>query len=277
MTELSTGLSLSYAKFFLGFLLAVLVALLAWRARSLSSSGAWAAIITGGLIFGLGGLPWAALLLTFFISSSALSKAFTRRKAALNEKFSKSGRRDWEQVLANGGLGVFLVLVYFVFSEKDWIWAAYAGAMAAVNADTWATEVGVLSRKPPRLITTGKVVERGTSGGITLAGSLAAFLGSLLVGCVAAVFRPVSNTLLFILAASLGGLAGSLVDSLLGASVQGIYACPSCEKETERHPLHSCGTVTVHLRGWRWMNNEIVNFACSLAGAIFAVLLWVFV
>jgi uncharacterized membrane protein len=149
--------------------------------------------------------------------------------------------------------------------------------MAAVNADTWATEVGVLSRKLPRLITTGKVVERGTSGGITLAGSLAAFLGSLLVGCVAAVFMPVSNTLLFILAASLGGLAGSLVDSLLGASVQGIYACPSCEKETERHPLHSCGTVTVHLRGWRWVNNEIVNFACSLAGAIFAVLLWVFV
>jgi uncharacterized protein (TIGR00297 family) len=274
MTELSTVLSLSYTKLIGGFLLALLVALIGWRMHALSSSGAWAAVISGSLIFGLGGLPWAVLLLTFFISSSALSKAFSRRKSAVNEKFSKGSRREWDQVFANGGLGVILVVLYSLYPEKDWLWIAYTGAIAAVNADTWATEVGVLSHTPPRLITTGKVVERGTSGGITLVGSLAAFLGSLLISLVAAFMSPDTNLPLFILVGSVGGMGGALVDSLLGASVQGIYFCPSCNKETERHPLHSCGAATSPLRGWRWVNNEIVNFSCSLFGAFTAAALW---
>jgi uncharacterized protein (TIGR00297 family) len=132
-----------------------------------------AAILTGGLIFGFGGLPWAALLLTFFVSSSALSKAFKRRKAELAEKFSKGSQRDWGQVLANGGLGALLAIGFAFKPHPNWIWLAFAGAMAAVNADTWSTELGVLSPVPPRMITSGKQVERGTSGGISLTGTLA--------------------------------------------------------------------------------------------------------
>ena len=138
-----------------GFLLAALIALLAWRAHALSPSGALAAALTGGLIFGLGGLPWAALLLTFFISSSLLSRLFAGRKAGVSEKFSKGHQRDWGQVLANGGLGALLVTGYALWPESPAWWAAYVGAMAAVNADTWATELGVLSRSAPRLITSG--------------------------------------------------------------------------------------------------------------------------
>ena len=274
MTELSTVFSLSYAQLFFGFLLAFLVAYLGWRARALSASGAWAAGISGGLIFGLGGLSWAVLLLTFFISSSALSKAFSQRKMALSEKFSKGSQRDWQQVLANGGMGVVLVLLFLLLPGKEWSWVAYVGAMAAVNADTWATEVGVLNPTPPRLLTSGKVVERGTSGGVTLLGSLATLLGSLLIGGVAALISPDFSAFMLLLAASFGGVAGSLFDSLLGASVQGIYYCPACRKETERHPLHSCGAATVPLRGWRWLNNEVVNLSCSLVGSLIAVLLW---
>ena len=102
-----------------------------------------------------------------------------------------------------------------------------------------------------------------------------ALLGSLLVAAVAVTFFPASNALWLILAGSLGGLTGSLGDSIIGATLQGIYTCPTCKKETERHPLHSCGTKTVHLRGWRWVNNEVVNFSCSLIGAMVAVALWV--
>ena len=153
----------------IGFSLAVLIALLAWRAKTLSGSGALAAILTGGLIFGLGGLPWAIPLLVFFISSSALSRLFAQRKAALNEKFSKGSRRDWGQVMANGGLGALMALGFTLLGAPTWAWLAYIGAMAAVNADTWATEIGVLNPHPPRLITTGKPVERGASGAISLA------------------------------------------------------------------------------------------------------------
>jgi uncharacterized protein (TIGR00297 family) len=254
-----------------GFLLGALVGFGAYRAGALTRSGAWAAALTGGLIFGLGGLPWAVLLLTFFISSSALSRAFARRKEALSEKFSKGSRRDYGQVLANGGLGALLTLALVLLPDADWQWVAFAGAMAAVNADTWATEIGVLSPSPPRLITNGKVVERGTSGGVTLTGYLAALGGAGLIGLAAVLFTPGVPWLGFVGLIALAGLAGSTLDSLLGATVQAIYYCPQCQKETESHPLHSCNTETTQVRGWRWLNNDMVNLLCSLAGAIFAV------
>lgn len=251
-----------------GFICGILVAYLARRAEALSTSGAWAAAITGGLIFGLGGLAWALLLLVFFISSSALSRAFRQQKATLDEKFSKGSRRDWGQVLANGGLGALLALAHAGLPGQDWPWLAFIGAMAAVNADTWATELGVLNPTRPRLITTGLPVERGTSGGVSRAGYLAVVAGSLLIGLAALPFSSTGlNTLA---AAAAGGLAGSTLDSLLGATLQAIYYCPGCSKDTERHPHHSCGSQTHLQRGWRWLDNDWVNFLCSLAGALTA-------
>jgi uncharacterized protein (TIGR00297 family) len=257
-----------------GFLLAIIIAVFAWWAGTLSQSGVVAAVITGGLIFGLGGLPWAVLLLTFFISSSVLTRAFSKRKAALSEKFSKGGRRDWGQVLANGGVGAILALGNYLWPHPEWMWLAFAGAMAAVNADTWSTEVGVLNPVSPRMITSGKIVERGTSGGITLTGTLAAVGGAALIGIAAIIVAPSSDWLPHLGIIILAGLLGSLFDSVLGATVQAIYWCPICDKETERHPLHSCGTPTNQVRGWSWVNNDLVNFACSLMGAILACGIW---
>ncbi len=258
----------------IGFLLAVLIALVAWRVGSLSISGALAAVLTGGLIFGLGGLVWAVLLLTFFISSSALTKAFSKRKASLAEKFSKGSQRDWGQVLANGAMGALLAVGFAIPPHYEWLWLAFAGVMAAVNADTWSTELGVLSGIPPRLITTGRKVERGTSGGITAAGILAAVGGATLIGIMAMLFSPDQRGPLALAIIILGGLVGSLFDSVLGATVQAIYWCPTCNKETERHPMHTCGSPTQQIRGISWINNDVVNFACSVMGALATVGLW---
>lgn len=266
----------SLLQFVLGAILAVSIAILAWKLGSLSISGAWAASITGMFIFGLGGLSWAAVLLAFFISSSLVSRLFKTRKAALDEKFSKGTQRDWGQVFANGGLGIVLVLLYTVLNEQGWIWWAYAGAMAAVNADTWATELGVLSPHPPRLVTSGRAAEPGTSGAISLTGTLAAFGGALLIGIIASMFDGISGLGVIAAVTAVAGLVGSLFDSLLGATVQAIYYCPVCQKETERYPFHLCLTPTIHRRGWRWMNNDWVNFLCSLAGALVALGAWAF-
>jgi uncharacterized protein (TIGR00297 family) len=264
-----------FVRLVIGFVLAGAIGYLAYRVRSLSKSGAWAAVLTGGLIFGLGGLPWAVLLLTFFISSSALSRLFNQRKQAMNEKFSKGSQRDGGQVLANGSLGALLAVAAVVWPGSSWPWFAFIGAMAAVNADTWATELGVLSRSEPRLISNGKRVERGTSGGITLLGSLSTLGGAALVGVMAVLFNDLTGAA-GLLSALLAGLAGSLFDSWLGATVQAIYYCPACEKETERFPLHTCGTQTRLRRGWDWLNNDWVNFACSLAGVLVALGVWRF-
>jgi Raf kinase inhibitor-like YbhB/YbcL family protein len=183
------------------------------------------------------------------------------------------------QVLANGGAAGLFVLLTLVFPDSAWVWAGFAGSLAAANADTWATELGVLSPTLPRLITSGRTVENGTSGAISPVGTLAAAAGSLLIALLAAILWPnpapggVGGFLLRLGIVLLAGIVGSLVDSLLGATWQAIYFCPSCAKETERHPLHSCGTPTRLQRGFPWLDNDTVNGACTLAGALVAAIL----
>lgn len=256
-------------QLFTGFILAVLISFSAWKAGALSKSGAAAAALIGLVVFGLGGLEWAVLLLVFFISSSLLSRLFKKKKLEVSDKFSKGEKRDWGQVAANGGAAASLVLVHFFFPENSLTWLAFAGALAAVNADTWATELGVLNRKSPRLITTWETVERGASGGVSPAGFLAAAAGAGIVGAAAAAFTQANLWLVFGIVL-LGGFTGSLVDSALGATLQAIYCCPQCRKETERHPLHTCGAQTTSLRGFQAINNDVVNFICSLTGAAVA-------
>ncbi|NPV55384.1 MAG: DUF92 domain-containing protein [Anaerolineae bacterium] len=261
----------------LGLLLAVLTVVVAYRARSLSRSGALAAATLGTVVFGLGGLRWAALLLAFFISSSALSRLFRRQKAHVAEEFSKGSRRDAAQVAANGGIAGLFVLLHLAFPAEAWTWLGFAGSLAAANADTWATELGVLSRQPPRQITTGKPVARGSSGAISATGTLAACAGSGMVALLAVLLwqselSPGAGALLFG-GVTLAGVLGGLVDSLLGATLQTIYFCPTCQKETERHPRHKCGSQTERLRGLTWLDNDLVNAACTLTGALCAALL----
>jgi uncharacterized protein (TIGR00297 family) len=262
----------------IGLLLSGLIAILAYRRASLDASGALGAMIVGTLIFGFGGWIWGLTLITFFFSSSILSHYKDSAKQDLAEKFAKGHRRDLGQTVANGGVGAALAIAYAAWHQPA-IFAAFLGAMAAVTADTWATELGVLSASPPRLITNRHVVEVGTSGGVSLLGIAASAAGALVIG-LAALISSVIDQLIrnaddplgygcTVPLALVGGLVGSLVDSLLGASVQAIYYCPNCTKETEKS-LHGCGTPTLHLRGWRWLNNDMVNFFSSVAGALVA-------
>jgi uncharacterized protein (TIGR00297 family) len=258
----------------LGFLLAILIAFLAYKVRSLNTNGAIAAAFTGTVIFGIGGLEWAILLLTFFITSSALSRAFKKRKANLDEKFSKGHERDAGQVFGNGGIAAFFAALHYFLPNEPWVWVAFAASLAAVNADTWATELGVLNPSPPRMITNlNKVVEKGTSGGISLVGTLASLAGSALIGILAASLYPTPAPVHVFLIVTLSGLAGSLFDSLLGGTVQAMYYCATDQKETEKHPLHTCGTQTIHIRGWKWLDNDLVNFSCGAFGVAIAMLL----
>jgi uncharacterized protein (TIGR00297 family) len=257
----------------LGFILAIIVAVLAYRVHSLNKSGAAAATIVGTIIFGIGGWQWAILLLTFFITSSGLSRAFKKRKEGLSEKFSKGHERDAGQVLGNGGLATFFAALQAFYPESILPWIGFAASLAAVNADTWATELGVLNPTPPRMITDlRKRVEKGTSGGISLWGTGASILGAAIIALPAVLLSPIDTlTTGHWLLITIAGLAGSLFDSFLGATVQAMYYCPTDEKETEKHPLHTCGTETVHIRGWKWLDNDWVNFACGAFGVMIAL------
>ena len=256
------------------FALAALIAVLAWKLGALNRSGVAAATLLGGLVYALGGLAWAILLVAFFVSSSLLSRAFEGRKRNLASSFAKGGHRDWAQVAANGAPAAgFLILAVVGLIPVAWAWLGYAAALATVAADTWATELGLLSPKPPRLITNFKPVARGTSGAISFAGTFASLLGATFIATLAYWLLPLLQPFAFYALIALAGLLGSLIDSWLGATVQAIYYCPYCSEETERHPLHNCGNAALHQRGWPWLNNDWVNFISSLAASALALLL----
>ena len=270
-------------RLLLGLLLSLAVGGLGYWRRSLSASGALGAVLLGTTVFGLGGWVWGGTLVAFFVSSSLLSHYQAGRKAIFAEKFSKDSRRDLGQALANGGVAALLALLVGLLGKGRPVYPllayAFFGALAAVNADTWATELGVLSAHTPRLVTSGRPAVPGTSGAVTLEGTLAAAAGAAFIGVVAFALIQGAAILtsghwllsdwLLIPVATLSGLAGSLFDSLLGASLQAIYVCPACGVETER-ALHRCGQPTRHVRGWRWLDNDWVNFFASMVGAILA-------
>ncbi len=211
-----------------------------------------------------GGWQAALVLFAFFIPSVALSRLGRARKRALVD-VGKHGARDAWQVLANGGVAALCALVAMRFGAP-WL-AAFAGAFAAASADTWGTEIGTLVRQAPRSILTFKPLATGMSGGVTVAGTLAEIAGATFVALVAllvgvAAFVPVA----------VGGIAGALVDSILGASLQSLRHCPACGRDCETDP-HECGSATVARRGLDWFGNDAVNLAATLTGALVAGML----
>lgn len=253
-------------QFTIGMVLALILAVVSFQLKFLTGGGAVSLLILGSLVFGIGGWIFAAPILAFFLVSSILSKTGKKRKDTLRHVFEKSGCRDAAQVLANGGIAGLLVLVWF-FTRNDQIYVLYITSLAAVTADTWATEIGVLSKRMPRSILTMQKVPLGTSGGITLLGSLGALAGSAVIGLVGYFSASGFEFGLFeLILVSIAGLVASFVDSLLGITVQSQYKCRTCGKITEKK--QHCGKPSHYYKGWRWVNNDVVNLLCAVSGVL---------
>jgi uncharacterized protein (TIGR00297 family) len=239
------------------------VAALARRAGSLSASGAVAATLVGGAS-AAAGWAWAALLIGWFVASSALTRLGAATKARRTAAtLPHAGPRTALQVWANGGVFALAALGAQLTGDARFA-AAAVGALAAAAADTWATEIGTLLGGAPRSIVTGAAVEPGLSGGITVAGTLGGAVGALAVALPGTMLLGGGFTLLWPLAAA--GVLGGLGDSLLGATVQAKRRCPRCQRWTER-ATHDCGVATEPGRGWRWMTNDTVNLVATFIGA----------
>lgn len=220
--------------------------------RWLTPDGVAAALGVGLLVtwrFSWAGL---ALLGACLISGSLLSQ-FAERRAP---------RRNARQVIANGGVAALAACLGSL--------PAAAGALAAATADTWATEIGAFSPFPPRLIATGERVARGTSGGVTALGTLGGVAGAIVMGVLTRGVAPRGHGP-GVLAVTGAGVAGLVLDSLLGATLQGRYLCPGCDARFERGNT-VCHEAVRLVGGWRWLDNDAVNLTATLCGAVVAVL-----
>lgn len=272
-----------------GALCALLVSVAAYRKQSLSKSGMAAAAVMGTVYYGAGNLFWFGILLLFFVTSSIFSKFRGDRKRELEQSYAKSSQRDAVQVFANGGLGMLACIGNAIWPNAVWSYL-FIGFMAAVTADTWATEWGGLSKRPPRSVLTWKLLPPGTSGGVSWLGSLAGLAGAMMIGGAAWILSlwshgvglldirmlmahitdsslSVLSLWKWVIVGGVAGLAGSFIDSVLGASLQKMNRCSVCGQSVEV-AIH-CDKPAVPERGIGWINNDAVNLISSLAaGAI---------
>jgi uncharacterized protein (TIGR00297 family) len=260
----------------IGLGIGIMIGWLGHRLHYLTQRGWLGATASVTITFWAGGWVWGASLVTFYLMALLWTRYRSVDKQTLLAHSASGQPQDVDQIIARTGWAVVLAIWYTCAVPQAALFAAYIGALATASADVWATQLGVLSAAQPRLITSGRRAAPGVAGGISLLGIIAALVGAWsqgLMGLLTTSLRswiehtPRETPLAFIpIAATLGGLAGCLTDSLLGATAQGIYYCEACDAFCETRQ-HACGKTAQQIRGWAWLTNEGVDFVSTLVGA----------
>lgn len=251
---------------FLIFIVILLTSAAGYIHKSLTFTGAIAAIFVGLAVFLGFGENGLFLLGIFFASSNFWSKYKSSDKSIIEEKLAKGATRDWRQVAANGGAAGLFSIIYLFNHDMIWL-VGFAVCLASANSDTWASEIGSLSKQEPLYIRTFKRVEKGTSGAISLLGSLASLAGSFLISIIGYWLFDLSfflTALVFIF-----GYLGNVIDTLIGAFYQQVYVCKECGIETEKK--RHCDCPATRIKGSIFVDNDMVNFLSGLIAAIAAI------
>ena len=262
------GVSALYAALFLpaavytpalaGLLLSGAVALASFRLRLLTVAGGLGAVAVGTPAFAIGGGGGGG-----------------GRNGGAPASRKHSGPRTLRQVLANSVPFLACALAYTATGEP-WLLLLASGALAASTADTWASEVGVYSRRPPVNILTREPMQRGLSGGVSPLGLAAtvvgavtsAFLAMLLFHAFGYAIPTGPDAFFFNIAC---GVVGSLVDSVLGVVMQAKYRCPN-DAEGGLVETPPCGAQAALVSGYAWVTNDAVNLMSGIAVVLLGLL-----
>jgi uncharacterized protein (TIGR00297 family) len=273
---------------------------------SLSKSGALSAFIVASLSLAT---SWrnGITLLSFYLTSSKLTRVGVKIKGKLEEGVTEGGERGASQVFACSLIGVICACIRRIGVGKDsplllspsnasslallgdQLTLAYVAFFACCAGDTWASELGILSRSLPRLIVKPwKRVPPGTNGGVSGVGLLVSAIGGLVMGLIHGLFVPggiaslipsttASATTLTQFAREVqvlafvgfvGGLGGSLLDSLLGATIQATWYDEEAKKIAKRP-----GPTTRKVGGFGFLSNEMVNVVSTAVSALVVAML----
>jgi uncharacterized protein (TIGR00297 family) len=256
--------------------LAVVVAfaLVAIAAKAIDRRGFLASLAVGYPIILGGGWTWFVIVATFFILGVAFTWHRYEYKQSLGSAQEKGGTRNWPNILANGGVASLLGLGELLGGGLTFS-VLYVGAVSAAASDTVATELGLLNKSPPRLITDlRKAVSPGTSGGVSPMGFVGTLLASALIGVVAAMLGVAAGLQapLVVAVTIAGGVIGSVADSVAGATLQRKSFCVVCGKPSEN--LDHCGEPTRYSSGVKFVDNHVVNVIATVFGALGAIVFY---
>lgn len=249
--------------------LTLLILIAAYYLHAISFSGLLTAALLGVSLFLFGGWLIFSALILFFILGSAVSRAGKQKKSAATALHEREGARSVVQVLANGLPSLIFAVLYTAAGAESYLLAALA-CFASTTADTFASEIGMLSKQQPISILTLKPIQRGLSGGVTLLGLFGAALGS---GILSLLALPRFGAL-GLAAVLLTGFISAMLDSVLGAAFQAKYRLPDSGggQLTERKSFQAAQLRLAS--GLRWVNNDVVNFASVLICGFLPALIW---
>lgn len=253
-----------------------LFAVIALKKQSLDVSGAIAAFVMGVVVLWCSKVEGLLLLLLFFVGSNVVGRISKRiRQQSLNEKSieKKGSKRDVMQVLANGLMATIGALMWYCTGKISSL-VLLGAAIAEATSDTFAGEIGRLSKKPPVSIRTLTPVPKGLSGGITLLGTATAFISSFVIGLSWAIFfssylGSSSDMWLSLSVITLTGFMGCIVDSFLGACAQAHYKDPNTGELTEKE--YKDGQKLELVQGVSWIDNDMVNLLSNIFSSVFAL------
>ena len=247
------------------------VATASYFAKQLTPGGAVAAFLVGfgtTWILGFGAL---ATLLLFFLSAGVLGKIAKRALAFDVMKIhKKGGRRDASQVYANGLMALVSALLYALNPSIPFL-VMFGASVGEAASDTFASEVGILSKTKPVSIITARPMTPGLSGAVSPLGLASGLLGAILVAlCVWGCFLPITGkSALYVSVIALSSFFGCLLDSVLGATVQAHYYDEVGDRITEHAVVD--GRILPLERGIRWVDNDVVNLLSNVASALFGM------
>lgn len=238
----------------------LVIGLIAYRKRQLNLSGVVAAVVMGAAATVMGGFTSLSLYLFFLISAAVIGK-LSKRIRGLDRIHKKGGRRDAVQVLANGGAALAAMLIHAFDSNPVYL-AVFTACLAEACSDTWASEIGVLSKSEPVSILTFTKVPKGLSGGVSLLGTCSAMLSSVLYGIFAfSCYDGINLSLVMVVIFS--SFAGVMTDSVLGATLQAHFYDEKEDIITE-HSRDREGNALKLVRGLRFMDNDMVNLTSNI-------------
>lgn len=257
-------------KLLLGFGAGSLIGFFSYLLHLLTKSGLFAVIIVGTLICGFGSwLTWGLILLFFFSSGCIHLGKKLLHLTKIDKVSEKNHTRDAWQVLANS-IPAICSLLLFYWSNNQLFLVGYVSGLAGATADTWASEIGLLSKTAPRKIGSFHPIQAGLSGGVSWIGTMASILGSLLIVSVFGFFYHTQlSSSFWLIVPFLCGIFNSLIDSVLGATLQVTYRCSVCGQLTEKRHHHR--QPTNQISGLSWLTNDGVNF---ISGVLTISLSW---
>ncbi len=244
---------------FYGLLMLILAfgvgSFLLFRAKVLTRWGSLLAYFLGIYLAGILGWKWVLPVILFFVTSVI----FTKINSRINGKIKLSSQRNIWQVLANILPAVISSAVYLITGEEFFIFI-FIALIAAVTADTWASEIGPVFNKKCFSLHDFRFHKAGISGGISLAGTLAAIVAAFLISAASWYIFFDTFDMKKVLLIALSGLLASFVDSFLGA-----YLEPGLLRKK---------IFTSSLSQEKITPNDIVNIAASLSAPLFLLMIW---